>query len=74
MLDTESVDPFAFLTDVRCPAHVMAGSRSDVMPPDKARRFAGAIPGGTVELVDGAGHHVELDAPRIVAERILELA
>jgi pimeloyl-ACP methyl ester carboxylesterase len=52
----------------------MAGSQSDVMPPDKARPFAEAIPGGTVELLGGAGHHVELDAPRIVAERIRELA
>ena len=74
VLDTEPVDPFAFLPQVRCPVRVMAGSLSDVMPPDKARRFAEAIPGATVELVEGAGHHVELDAPQIVAERILELA
>jgi pimeloyl-ACP methyl ester carboxylesterase len=74
VLDTDPVDPFAFLADVRCPTRVMAGSQSAVMPPDKARGFAEAIPGGAVELVDGAGHHVELDAPRIVAERILELA
>ena len=74
VLDTEPVDPFAFLPDVRCPAHVMAGSLSEVMPPDKARRFADAVPGGTLELVDGVGHHVELDAPQIVADRILDLA
>jgi esterase len=73
VLDTEPVDPFAFLSNVRCPSRVIAGSQSDVMPPDKARRFAEAIPGGTVELVDG-GHHVELDASRIVADRIRELA
>ena len=52
----------------------MAGSLSEVMPPDKARRFADAIPGGTLELVDGVGHHVELDAPQVVADRILDLA
>ena len=74
VLAAEPVDPFAFLSDVRCPTHVMAGSQSNVMPPDKAHRFAEAIPKATVELVDGAGHHVELDAPQIVAERILELA
>ena len=74
MLDTEPVDPFAFLSDVRCPTRVMAGSQSDVMPPDKARRFSEAIPGATLELVESAGHHVELEAPQIVAERILELA
>jgi pimeloyl-ACP methyl ester carboxylesterase len=65
------VDPFAFLGRVRCSAHVIAGSESDVMPPDKAHRFADAIPGGTVEIVNGASHHVELDAPELLAERIL---
>ena len=44
------------------------------MPPAKARRFAEAIPGATLELVEGAGHHVELEAPQLVAERILEVA
>jgi pimeloyl-ACP methyl ester carboxylesterase len=71
VLATEPVDPFAFLGRVRCPTHVIAGSKSDVMPPDKAQRFAEAIPGGTVEIVDGAGHHVELDAPELLAARIL---
>jgi 3-oxoadipate enol-lactonase len=74
VLDTEPVDPFAFLSHVRCPTRVLAGSLSDVMPAEQARRFAGAIPGATVELVEGAGHHVELEAPHIVARRILELA
>jgi pimeloyl-ACP methyl ester carboxylesterase len=71
VLATEPVDPFAFLDRVRCPAHVIAGAESEVMPPDRARRFAEAIPGATVEVVAGAGHHVELDAPELVAERIL---
>jgi pimeloyl-ACP methyl ester carboxylesterase len=71
VLATEPADPFAFLGRVRCAAQVIAGSESQVMPPDSARRFAEAIPGGTVEIVDGAGHHVELDAPELIAERIL---
>jgi pimeloyl-ACP methyl ester carboxylesterase len=71
VLAPEPVDPFAFLGRVRCSAHVIAGSESDVMPPDKAHRFADAIPGGTVEIVNGASHHVELDAPELLAERIL---
>ena len=73
VLDTEPVDPFAFLPEVRCPTRVLAGAQSDVMPPEQAHRFAEAIPGATVEVVEGAGHHVELDAPHLVAERILEL-
>jgi pimeloyl-ACP methyl ester carboxylesterase len=71
VLATEPVDPFAFLGGVPCAAHVMAGSESDVMPPESARRFAEAIPRGTVEIVDRAGHHVELEAPDLLAERIL---
>ena len=71
MLDTEPVDPFGFLGGVACPVRVLAGSQSEVMSPDKANRFAEAIPGATAELVEGAGHHVDLEAPQVVAERIL---
>jgi pimeloyl-ACP methyl ester carboxylesterase len=71
VLATEPVDPFAFLGDVRCRAEVLAGSESEVMPLDSARRFAEALPGAAVEVIDGAGHHVELDAPELVAEWIL---
>jgi len=70
VLAPEPVDPFAFLPDVRCRVHVQAGSESEVMPPDAARRFAAAIPGATVEIVDGAGHHPELDAAARVADAI----
>lgn len=73
VLAPEPVNPFGFLPHVRCPAHVIAGKRSEIMPPDRARRFAGAIPGATLELAD-AGHHVELDAPDLVARRIRDLA
>jgi pimeloyl-ACP methyl ester carboxylesterase len=71
VLATEPVDPFGFLGRVSRPTHVMAGSESEVMLPESAHRFADAIPGATVEIVEGAGHHVELDAPELVAERIL---
>jgi pimeloyl-ACP methyl ester carboxylesterase len=74
VLASEPVDPFPFLGGVPCPAHVMAGSESTVMPPEKARRFTEAIPGGTLEVVSGAGHHVELEASELVARRIRELA
>jgi len=71
VLATEPVDPFEFLGRVCCPTQVIAGSESEVMPPESARRFADAIPDATVEVVDGAGHHVELDAPELLAERML---
>jgi pimeloyl-ACP methyl ester carboxylesterase len=71
VLACEPVEPFAFLGGVRCPVAVVAGADSDVMPPESAQRFADAIPGATVEIVEGAGHHVELDAPELLARRIL---
>jgi pimeloyl-ACP methyl ester carboxylesterase len=73
VLAPERVDPFAFLPRVRCPVHVQAGSASEVMPPESACRFAAAIPDATVEIVDGAGHHPELDAPDRVATAIRRL-
>jgi pimeloyl-ACP methyl ester carboxylesterase len=53
---------------------VLAGARSEVMPPERARRFADAIPRATLELVEDVGHHVEFEAPELVARRIRELA
>jgi pimeloyl-ACP methyl ester carboxylesterase len=70
VLATEPVDPFAFLSEVRRPAAVLAGAESDVMPPDAAERFADAIPDAGLEIVDGVGHHVELEAPERVAVAI----
>jgi pimeloyl-ACP methyl ester carboxylesterase len=70
VLATEPVDPFAFIGEVECPVQVLAGAESDVMPPAAASRFAAAIPGATLELIDGVGHHVELEAPARVARAI----
>lgn len=74
VLDTDPVDPFAFLARVRCPVRVVAGAESSVMPPPQARRFAAALPDGMVEIIEGAGHHVELDAPELLSDRIGELS
>lgn len=70
VLATEPVDPFAFLQDVKCPVLVMAGAESEVMPQAAARAFADAIPGAKLELLDGIGHHVELEAPYRVASAV----
>jgi 3-oxoadipate enol-lactonase len=73
VLATEPVDPFAFLSGVRCNVRVMSGSESDVMPPDAAAKFAAAVPRAQHEVLDGVGHHVELEAPERVAARLREL-
>jgi len=46
VLATEPVDPFAFLGRVPCPVHVLAGSESNVMPPDGHGASRGRSPGG----------------------------
>ena len=74
VLATDPVEPFAFLGRVPCPVRVLAGAESRVMPPGRARAFAEAIPRATLELVDGVGHHVELEAPAIVAAALIDLA
>lgn len=74
VLATEPVEPFEFLGDVRCQTAVMAGSESEVMPPEAAERFATAIPRARLEVVDGVGHHVELEAPARVEKEIRQLA
>ena len=71
VLATEPVDPFAFLGGVNCPVQVLAGVESDVMAPASAERFAQAIPGATLEVIDRAGHHVELEAPDRVTRAII---
>jgi 3-oxoadipate enol-lactonase len=73
VLATEPVDPFAFLSDVRCDVRVLSGSESDVMRPESAERFAAAVPSAELEVVEGLGHHVELEAPERIAARLLEL-
>jgi pimeloyl-ACP methyl ester carboxylesterase len=70
VLATDPVDPFAFLGEIDCPVQVLAGAESDVMPHAAAERFAAAIPGATLELIEGVGHHVELEAPARVARSI----
>jgi esterase len=74
VLASDPVDPFAFLPRVSCPVQVLAGTQSEVMPPERARRFADAIPRATLELVEDVGHHVELEVPELVGRRIRELA
>ena len=73
VLATEPVDPFAFLPKVPCRVYVLAGAESEVMPAAAAERFAAAVPEAKAEILDGVGHHVELEAPDRVADAIRTL-
>ena len=58
--------------DVTCDLRPGGAYRMEIIPTHVASgEFVEAILDATLELVEGAGHHPELDAPGLVAERIL---
>ena len=57
----------ARLGELRCPALVLWGAQDPYLPPEFARRYAGALGGpAEAEVVDGAGHWPWLDRPEVV--------
>ena len=56
---------------VRCPVHLVWGSADRIIDPAYAERFAALLPNCTgVDIIDGAGHLAEWDAPEQVAETV----
>ncbi len=53
------------------PAHLIFGDSDFVFPPDTARAWSAAMPGSTLDLIEGAGHFVQEDAPDDLATAIL---
>ena len=51
------------LGDLHVPTLLVWGSHDKVVPLDCAKRFEGAIPNARLEVIDGAGHVVELEEP-----------
>ena len=49
--------------NVRCPALILAGSEDRMTPAKGAREMAAAIAGARIEILDGAGHMMMLEAP-----------
>lgn len=55
---------------VTCPTLVVRGERSDVVSPESAAALAAALPQGEWTTVAGAGHTVQGDNPRGLAEAL----
>ena len=65
------VDAWPLLSAVTAPTLVMRGEGSTVLPRDVAERMVTLIPSARLDEVPGAHHHVTLDAPEAVANRLL---
>lgn len=49
------------------PTLLVAGAQDRVIPPAHARAAHQALPGSRLEILDGAGHHPQLDCPAALA-------
>ena len=48
---------------IACPVLFIVGADDEIFPPDWIRQVARAVPGATVEVIDGAGHSPYFETP-----------
>ena len=58
---------------IRCPALVVAGGADRMSPAKAGRALADLIPGGKVELLEGAGHMLMAERPQQVLRALMSL-
>lgn len=68
------MDLRAGLAEVEVPTTVMVGSHDTLTPPSLGRAIARALPAARLDVLDGLGHMLPLEAPDAVAAAIAELA
>jgi pimeloyl-ACP methyl ester carboxylesterase len=61
------------VTSFAGPLVVVVGDQDDILPVDEARQIAESAPNGRLEVVEGAGHLVSVDAPDRFNRILLEL-
>jgi pimeloyl-ACP methyl ester carboxylesterase len=59
-----------WLRRIAVPSLVLWGASDGIVSPAYGRAYSDAIPGSRFELIDGAGHHPEIEQPDATAERI----
>jgi len=52
------------------PAQIIWGAEDRFVPTSHAEAYADAFPGGTLEMIDGCGHAVHLEAADLVAGKV----
>ncbi len=61
-----------WLGRIEIPTLVLWGESDGVVKPAYGRAYASLIPGARFALIDGAGHHPELERPDALADRVFE--
>jgi pimeloyl-ACP methyl ester carboxylesterase len=69
-----SMDLTAVAATLRVPTLILCGSRDRVTPPDLSRRLHAAIAGSALQIVDGAGHMLLIEAAGAVNRAIAAFA
>ena len=65
-----SMDLTASAAALRVPTLILCGSRDRVTPPALSRHLHATIAGSRLEMVDGAGHMLLIEAPDVVSRAI----
>ncbi len=60
-----------WLARIAVPTLVLWGASDGIVTPAYGRAYAGLIPGAQFALIDGAGHHPEIERPEALAEAVL---
>jgi pimeloyl-ACP methyl ester carboxylesterase len=61
-----------WLRRIAVPTQVVWGASDGIVSPDYGRRYAALIPRAEFCLIEEAGHHPELEQPRLFVERIAQ--
>jgi pimeloyl-ACP methyl ester carboxylesterase len=61
---------WAAVPNVSCPALVVRGGNSDVLLDEDAEKLAARLPQGSWVRIEGAGHTVQGDQPRLLVEAL----
>ena len=61
-------DATQVVADFERPLVLVVGDADEILPVDEARQIAESAPDGSLEVVEGAGHVVSVDAPELFNE------
>ena len=59
----DGMDLTAELQNIRCPCLVLGAGQDGLMPPERVRALAAAVPGARLEMIDRSGHALVVERP-----------